>query len=58
MRTKKIISYILSITIGLVGILFLYSFFTGRHGIFTFVIGLLLIFMVVYNIVTMLKYTK
>lgn len=58
MRKKKTISYILSIMFGLIGILFLYSFFNGRHDLFSLVIGVLLICIVVYNILVMLKYSK
>ncbi len=58
MKKKKTISYILSISFGLIGILFLVSFINGRHDLFALVIGMLLIFIVVYNIIVMLKYSK
>jgi hypothetical protein len=59
MKKRQIISTVISISLGVVGALFLYIFFNhGYRNIIELVLGISLLFVSVYNIIIMLRHVR
>jgi len=59
MKNKRAISLILSAVFGVVGIVFVYNFFSiGNKSVLDFVIGSCLLFLAIFNLYLTIKFSK